>query len=337
MTSTPPTGTRPTDGAPEAWRGRARRAMTWASAAGAALALAAAAVAWSWSGELPAEAASHWSGSGVPDGFSTPSSLVLLCTALALGLVALFCAIGTLAGSAASTRRIAAAGSVWSGGFAGGLLLVTLAPQRGLDDASQVGLSAGAMALVLVAPLVPAVVAAMLVPGDPVLAAAAPVPSDAPRVAVRDGERVVWLRRATGGPGLAVGAVSILVTVALAVVTQTWGMLVVPVLLAGLFVAMFAFSVRVDGSGLTVRSVAGWPGTHVPAAEVLAASVVHVSPFREFGGWGWRVGSGGRVGVVLRQGEGLLVERSGGRSLVVTVDDAATAAALLNTAAERAR
>src|SRR5690606_9889795 len=124
------------------------------------------------------------------------------------------------------------------------------------------------------------------------------------------------LRRATGGPGLAVGAVSILVTVALAVVTQTWGMLVVPVLLAGLFVAMFAFSVRVDGSGLTVRSVAGWPGTHVPAAEVLAASVVHVSPFREFGGWGWRVGSGGRVGVVLRQGEGLLVERSGGRSLV---------------------
>jgi hypothetical protein len=58
---------------------------------------------------------------------------------------------------------------------------------------------------------------------------------------------------------------------------------------------------------------------------------------RDFGGWGWRVGRGGRVGVVTRKGEGLLVERTGGRSIVVTVDGAAGAAGLLNALADRER
>ena len=57
----------------------------------------------------------------------------------------------------------------------------------------------------------------------------------------------------------------------------------------------------------------------------------------EFGGWGYRVGRGGRVGVVLRTGEALQVQRTGGRAFVVTVDDAATGAALLNTLAARSR
>lgn len=337
MTSTPSTDSTLTGGTPRAWRPRAWRAAAWSALAGAVLLLAAAVVAWSWMDELPDAIASHWSGSGAPDGFSAPGGFVLVSAALAVGLLATFVAIGVLAGAAASTRRIAAAGNVWAGGFAGLLLLTTLAPQRGLTDVSQVTMDGWAIAFPILAPLAPALVAAALVPGDPAMPAHEPVAADAPRTALRDGERAVWLRRAAGGPGLAVGAGAIAVTVVLAVVLETWAMLVVPVLLAGLFAAMFAFRVRVDAAGLTVRSALGWPGTHVPAAEVLAASVVEVSPLAEFGGWGWRVGRGGRVGVVLRKGEALLVERTGGRSLVVTVDDAASGAALLNAVAARAR
>ncbi|MFC8599406.1 DUF1648 domain-containing protein [Isoptericola sp. NPDC057191] len=325
------------DPAPETWRALARRTMGWATAAGAALALAAVVIAWTWLDELPAQVASHWSGAGAPDGFTAPRGYILVFAALAAGLLVLFWLIGTVAGSAASTRRLAAGGSVWSGGMAGGALLTTLAPQRGLTDVSQVTDPGWVTALVLLLPLVPAVLAAALAPGDAPLPATGAVADDAPRTTLRDGERAVWLRRATGGPGLAVGMAAILVTAALAVALATWALLAIPVLLAGLFAAMFAFTVRVDGSGLTVRSVLGWPGTRVPADEVLAASVVEVRPFAEFGGWGWRVGRGGRVGVVLRAGEALLVERTGGRSLVVTIDDAATGAALLNTVADRAR
>ena len=71
--------------------------------------------------------------------------------------------------------------------------------------------------------------------------------------------------------------------------------------------------------------------------ELVRADVRDVRPFREFGGWGWRVGRGGRVGVVLRAGESLLVERTGGRSVVVTVDGARAAAGLVNSLADRSR
>ena len=55
------------------------------------------------------------------------------------------------------------------------------------------------------------------------------------------------------------------------------------------------------------------------------------------GGWGLRVGRGGRTGLVVRSGQALEVERTGGRIVVVTVDDAARGAALLTAVAARGR
>jgi hypothetical protein len=114
-------------------------------------------------------------------------------------------------------------------------------------------------------------------------------------------------------------------------------MLVVPACLLVLLLAMTQFSVRVDVFGLTVRSALGWPRAYIPADEIERADVVEVNPFAEFGGWGWRVGRNGRTGVVLRTGPALQVTQSGDRCFVITVDDAGTAAALLNTYAGRAR
>jgi hypothetical protein len=54
-----------------------------------------------------------------------------------------------------------------------------------------------------------------------------------------------------------------------------------------------------------------------------------VNPLAEFGGWGWRWGADGRVGVVLRAGEGIQVTRTNGKRFVVTVDDAQTGASVL--------
>lgn len=337
MTTAPPPRTPRSRPGTEVWRPLARRATAWSSLVGMLFALAAAAVVWSWRDELPAQVATHWSGGGEPDDFMSPGALALVGVATSAAICGLFAAIGLTQGAAASTRRITAAGCVWSGAFMAAIVLGTLAPQRGLADPSQVGLSGTTLLVSILLPLVPAGVAAALVPGDPAMPAAEAVPADAPRAALRDGERAVWLRRATGGPGLAVGAVAVALTALAAALTAEWTMLVVPVLLAALFVTMFAFTVRVDPSGLTVRSAARWPGTHVPADEVVRASVTQVRPLRDYGGWGWRTARDGRVGVVLRSGEALLVERTGGRSFAVTVDDAAEAAALLNTMAERAR
>lgn len=307
-----------------------------AGAAGLAIALAGAAVAWGWRDELPDPVASHWSGSRA-DGFLSLAADLGVMVGTAALLVALLTATGMRAGRSAATRRLTAAGSVGLSTMLAVLVTGSLATQRGLADAAAAPSPGTPAALGAVAMLALGALTWVLVPGDPPSPAPEAVPADAPRIPLGEGARAVWLRRTTGGLGVALGAVALLVATAAAVATGTWGALVVPLVLALALAAMLAFTVRVDAAGLTVRSALGWPRSHVPAGEVERASVVEVSPLRDFGGWGWRVGRAGRVGVVLRAGEGLLVERSGGRSMVVTVSDAATAAALLNTMAERAR
>jgi len=83
-----------------------------------------------------------------------------------------------------------------------------------------------------------------------------------------------------------------------------------------------------------VRGPAGWPRSRIALNEVATATAVNVEALGSFGGWGWRRVPGA-LGVVLRSGEALRVERKEGHALVVTVDDAATAAALLTALASR--
>jgi hypothetical protein len=185
--------------------------------------------------------------------------------------------------------------------------------------------------------LLPAVVVGVLVPGDPRLPTSSSVAADAPRARLDAGERTAWIAYADAGPAIGVGVIAVAVLLALVAATRLWAMLIVVGLVGVTIASMFRWTVRADSDGLTVRSATGWPRVHVPLDEVVRADVVNVRPLRDFGGWGLRVGRGGRVGVVLRPGEALLVERTGGRSVVVTVDGAAGAAGVLNALADRAR
>jgi hypothetical protein len=115
-----------------------------------------------------------------------------------------------------------------------------------------------------------------------------------------------------------------------------WIMIGTTLLLIVAAAAGVAFRVRVSAEGLRVRSVLGWPTTRIRLESIEKAEVVTVSPFAEFGGWGWRIAVDGRRGIVLRTGQALQVVHGGGRVFVVTVDDAATAAGLLNALRERA-
>ncbi|MET8265347.1 DUF1648 domain-containing protein [Micromonospora arida] len=327
------TGTEPA----RAQRQRMRLVGLAVTTCGLAILALAAAVALSWRGDLPDPVATHWGAQGSPDGSMSLGAFLWAGFGSGALLVLGFGAVTTLWGQSAASRRIGAGTTIWLALFLALLQLGTLHVQLGLADAREAGGIGGALTLGTVASLVPAVLVGLLLPGDPPQPADAPVSPEASRVPLAPNERAVWIGHTGAGPGIALGAVAIVVLVALAVVSGVWGLLIVAALLVGVFVAMFAFTVRVDETGLLVRSSAGWPRTHVPLDEVLRASVVQVHPLREFGGWGWRVGRGGRVGIVLRAGEGLLVERTGGRSIVVTVADAGTAAALLNTLADRHR
>jgi hypothetical protein len=320
-----------------AWRRRAVITSIWSSAIALALLIAAAVIIWSWRDQLPHPLASHWSGGSAPDGFSGLTSFITFMGATGLGCIALFDAIALFSGRTAATLRMTAAGNVWIAGLLATIATGSTAVQRGLADAHHVVLPGWLLPTAMLAPLIPAVIAAFLVPADRHQPSASRIPEGAPQIPLGASARAVWLRRTSSGPGAAIAVGSILLVVVLSIVLDTPGILALVAVLILVLGATLAFRVRVDATGLTVRSLLGFPSTRIRADEVERASVIDVSPLRDFGGWGWRVGHGGRTGIVLRSGEALLVEQTGGRSLVITVEDAAQGAALLNTMAVRAR
>lgn len=109
-----------------------------------------------------------------------------------------------------------------------------------------------------------------------------------------------------------------------------WSMIAFGVIMTLVIATSARIRVVVDERGLDVTSWMGWPRTRVPASEVTDVRVISVDPFAEFGGWGWRRVLGKTTGIVLREGSALRVTRASGRILVVTMDSAQEAAALLN-------
>lgn len=298
---------------------------------------ASAAVAFSWRDDLPDPVATHWDAAGTVDGFGSLAASAAVPLTIGAVLAVGFWLVGWFFGQSASNRRMAVGVSAGTATFLGATLLGTLWVQRGLDDAAQAADVGAAIAVAIGAGLLVGVLAGLVAPRDAHLPAEGQVSPADPRASLGDGERAAWIRTARGGPGMAVAGAAVVGTLVLVVFTGLWWMILLPVVLGLVMASMMSWTVTVDASGLEVRSALGLPRTFVPLDEVEGAREVTVDPFREFGGWGWRTGRGGRVGIVVRKGPGLEVRRSGGRVLVVTVDDAATGAALLTSLADRAR
>ncbi|MEV0633397.1 DUF1648 domain-containing protein [Streptomyces sp. NPDC050619] len=154
-------------------------------------------------------------------------------------------------------------------------------------------------------------------------------------VGLRAGEKAVWIR-AVGPRWLMVtgllGMVAALVWGALGSSTGFW---LAPL---GLLTALFTGAqVSVDARGLTVRhSLVRVPRKHVPLERIERAWAQEVRPLSDLGGWGYRV-STDRSGVALRSGQGLWLRLTDGKEFVVAVDDAVTAAGLLNDLVARHR
>lgn len=290
----------------------------------------------SWRTELPAPVATHWGPDGV-DGFSALRALLITSSTVSGLIVIAFWATGLWLGRSASTRRIINATSAWVATLFAAILFLTLDTQRGLSDASEVRDVGGLIALALVSATVVGLVIALVTPGDTKSPAEKGPPSDVARLPLTDSERAVWVTRAVSPPGLLIGAGAIMIGLVIMVLTQQYWLLAFLAPLALVSASMSVWTVQVAATGLTARSLLGFPRTHQPVSEIVRADVVSIRALREFGGWGWRVGKDGRSGIVLRSGEALQVTRTSERVFVVTVKKPAAAAALLNTYADRNR
>lgn len=288
---------------------------------------------------VPEPAAVHWGTSGV-DRTGSVTELVAsmaVTSGISLLVMALF---SVLTGRQALTRRMTLGLAVALATMFGGIAVVTVAVQVDVPTAADAGSPEWWLVAVVAAALALGAVAGALAGADPAQPATGTLPPDAATASLPEGQRAVWLSTVTGlGPRLTWALVvgGAVLAVGLWLLTRSAVPVVVLAPVVVLMLAMTSWQVQVDPRGLTARGNLGWPRVHVPAEEVERADVAQVRPFPEFGGWGLRTDVAGTVGVVVRAGEAIAVERSGGRRLVVTVDDATTGAALLNTYAERAR
>lgn len=288
---------------------------------------------------LPDPAALHWGFSGVDRTGSTGELVTSMAVISGISLVVM-AAFVILTGRQALTRRMTLGVAVALATLFAGVSLTTVLVQVDAPSALDAGSPDLGITISLVVAVALGAVAGALAGADPSRPAAGPLAEDADTADLPDGQRAVWVQSVAGlGPTatwmlvLVVGVLA----VGLWLLTDTLFPLVVLLPIAALVLTMTSWRVQVDSRGLTARGAFGWPRQHVPADEVERADVVTVRPFAEFGGWGLRTAVSGTVGVVIRSGEAIAVERSGGRRFVVTVDGAATGAALLNTYALRAR
>ena len=91
------------------------------------------------------------------------------------------------------------------------------------------------------------------------------------------------------------------------------------------YLAVTFASVRVTVTDDSVTIDLGplhWPRKTIALADVESASLVDVRPLR-YGGWGYRWCGWGCRAFVIRSGEGLRITTNKGKSVMVTVEDAA--------------
>jgi hypothetical protein len=306
-----------------------------------ALAVVGVALQLAWLPELPETIATHWGFGGEPDSFGPSWSMPLLLGVLGVLIPALFGVV--LARTVrpegpTATQKLLAVASLFAVTLLSIVVTASIAIQRGLAVGSSsptilpvLGIAVGAALLLAAA-------------GWIFLPRAVPGVSTrdgvTPPVALAPGELVVWVGHARFSTWALIALCGV-IAVATAVVAfvialrGAWPLAIVPVVVLVSVLGSASWRVRVDADGLTVRPTLGWPQYRVALADVASAAKTTVVPLGEFGGFGIRWGRGRRLGIITRGGEALEVLRRDGRALVVTVDDAATAAGLLTALAAR--
>ncbi|HWV50232.1 MAG TPA: DUF1648 domain-containing protein [Microbacterium sp.] len=313
------------------------------------LLLLSAAVIVAWMPDLPDPIAIHWGADGV-DGFGPKWSYIPLTLGIGAAVVLFDAALALFAhrlpqsgaaptvGPWSATSRFLGAINLGIAALMSTLAIAGAAMQRGLSDAADTPDITGWMIIGFVLAAGFTVLGWFLQPKPPLSAVESGEPAGGMSLATS--ERAAWFGTVAMhrvGAIVITGLCAVYLSVTVFAVARAphdgWTaasiLLVMSVVLLVAIGCGIAFRVSVTAGGLRVRSFLGWPDTRIPVDDITRIDVVRIDPLTEFGGWGWRFGTDGRRGVVLRSGEALQVTRSNGRVFVVTIDRAHQAAALL--------
>ena len=286
---------------------------------------------------LPEPVAVHWGPGGTADGFQSLTGVVGTTAAFVLALTLL------LVGITIPTRQPAVA-SVASGTsvFMGALMYGGVLAQQGITDPATAPMPNAAMAIGVAAGVAVGVGHALLVRTKPGVAPypRPSAPDGAVRAHVPGSARVAWsgrMRHSSGAAILMSAVVALLLGFAVwmwQIDGSWWLMLLTALLVAATFVPMQMSTVVVDATGVVVR-VFGRTLRRVELSQIKGAQVVEVRLLGQYGGYGIRAGFDGSQGFITASGEALRLARFDAADLVLTVDGADQAAAVVNTLIDR--
>ncbi len=278
-------------------------------------------------GRMPEPMASQWSFSGSP--------VSALPRAVVFGLV-LTLAFGAVFVLFRALRRAGASPDV-SSAVGAGLAMTLLAAE--LSWAS-VLCNLDAPAWQLAAPLPLPMVMAMLAAGAAAailgrryarLLDAVVRVEDLPSAGIGPGRTAVFMGSATA-PLWNLGAL-VFVCIGVAVTLGASVLVGGSLILTGLvFVPFSSLRVRAGLSGVHIEyGPFQWPRQHVDMERIVSADAIDLRPL-EHGGWGYRgsLNLMGKAAIVIRGGDALDLRLTNGQRLIITVDDARTAAGLIN-------
>ncbi len=282
-----------------------------------------------WASTTPDRLPTHWNASGHVNGTATGATYFLWVLAGCLVLIAAVVVIVCQRRSPDAGRLLVAllVGGCWQ---LAAIYVLSVTLSRHAVGAESVRLTWTGVLLPIAVPLAVGVLVWFLLP-----ASSAPV-QPLPQSNLRLGptERVTWISHAHS-TGIRIAAA---VVAAAGLVAAFFG--AAPASVAFAVATLLAWTsevtVRVDQDGLhTLWGPVGRPRRLIRLDEIARARAEFIQPMK-WGGWGYRISSRGTAATV-RTGPGIVVDRTGGSSYVVTVDGAAEGADLLNALLVRAR
>ncbi|MFI1256428.1 DUF1648 domain-containing protein [Streptomyces netropsis] len=285
---------------------------------------------------LPGRMATHIGPGGEADGFSGQGAFLAVALSVLLGDAVLFGCLAHWIRTNPGVQRVIAVIGGAVAVLTGWLVVAVLLANADTEEAASVTLPGLQAALAFGAAAVYAAVG-WVACGQVQESETTSGPSaDATRLSLGDSETASW-SRVTGSRVLPVTGALVLAAGLVVGITTGW-LPALPLLVTGAPLALLTGArVTADRRGITVTpTLTSWPRLNVPLERIAEAGHRPVDPVRDFGGWGYRARPGAS-GIVLRSGDALSARLTTGSEFVVTVDDAATAAALLNALADRER
>ncbi len=282
-----------------------------------------------WRADLPSPLATHFDGSGRANGFMSWTGNLIATLGFTVGFPLVLLATFALVGRG-QLRRF---GATLSSGLAVFITVLSLSgvhAQRGLTDAHQARLPGVGLALAVAAGFAAAGLTFWLAPPSP--GGPRPASSELPHLPLRRDERAVWTSHDASPIVLVAAGALVILAGGIYLLTHELVGSGITLAAAAVVASLTGVRVRVDQEGLTWRM--GVFHRRIPLSHITSARAVKVDPMK-YGGWGYRLSGNGQA-IVTRRGPGLRITRSGASDLTITVPDAQTGAALLNTLLDRA-